>query len=173
MDMFKNGIYYSSDKINYKYFLKDNLSKKANYNDYCILSLITKEASRKISSETKDSNQVSPFDFDYDINDIKKLDESNISLSDISDLDLDADEEKLKNKEDSFNSCDDDINQSEEEEIKIISKKRIKRKNQNEYHDLEFDEQLDNDLIEIRKELENRRRFSVQVDYFKKMDYKV
>ena len=30
------------------------------------------------------------------------------------------------------------------------------------------DKELEKDLIEIRKELENRRRFSVQVDYFNK-----
>ena len=166
--MLNYGVNYSSDKLNYEYCFKNDSAKTFNYNKYCILSLITKKESRKISIETNITNLESPFSFDYDINDIKKLDESDISMSDISELDLDADGEKLKNSENSFNSCDDDINQNDEEEIKIISKKRLKRKSLNKCEDLEFEKELENDLIEIKKELENRRRFSIQVDYFKK-----
>ena len=165
--MLKYGTYYSSDKLNDKYCFMNDSTKSCNYKKYCILSLITKNASRKISIETNITNLETPFAFDYDIDDIKKLDESDISMSDISDLDLDADGEKQKNNEDSFNSCDDDIIQNDEE-IKIISKKKLKRKSLNKCEDLEFEKELENDLIEIKKELENRRRFSVQVDYFKK-----
>ena len=164
--MLKYGTNYSSDKLNYKCCLKDD-SISSDYSKYCILSFVTKKASRKTSSGTNYTNLIYPFVFDYDINDIKKLDESDISMSDISDLDLDADGEKQKNNEDSFNSCDDDIIQNDEE-IKIISKKKLKRKSLNKCEDLEFEKELENDLIEIKKELENRRRFSVQVDYFKK-----
>ena len=167
MEMLKYGDNYSSDKLNYKCCLKDD-SISSDYSKYCILSLVTKKASRKTSSGTNYTNLIYPFVFDYDINDIKKLDESDISLSDISDLDLDEDEEIIKKREDSFNSCDDDINQNDEEEIKIVSKKRIKRNSIITCEDQEFDKELEKDLIEIRKELENRRRFSVQVDYFNK-----
>lgn len=171
--MLKYGNFYSSDKINYKHCLNYNSAKNSNYSKYCILSLITKNVHRKISNATNDTNLANPFAFDYDINDIKKLDESSISLSDISDLDLDAGEEMLKKRENSFNSSNDDINQSDEEEVKIISKKKIKKKSIDQGEDVEFEKQLENDLIEIRKELSNRRRCSVQVDYayFKKSGF--
>ena len=166
--MLKYGEYCSSDKINCKYDLKRDSIKSNNYEKYCILSLITKKASRKVSTSTNDTNLVNPFAFDYDINDIKKLDENSISLSDISNLDLDADEEMLKKHQDSFNSSDDEINKNEEEEEIVISKKSVKRNTLNKGEQLEYDKQLDKDLIEIKKELANRRRFSVQVDYLKK-----
>lgn len=141
-----------------KYFSQETISDK-----HCILSLLSKKASRKLSNATKDTNLVLPNLLDYDLNDIEKINEKDMSISDISYLDLDneTEEDDLKKMDDSFNSLDDE---DEGQEIKVKSKIKAKRYSFTEKDDFEFNKKLDNDFLEIEKILENRRKYSMPVD---------
>lgn len=139
---------------NYIDFVKYNTHK-----NYCILSLLSQNANRKFSLATTDSNQVNPLSLDYDICDTSKLDESDISLSDISDLDLDAKEESDKKLNDSFNSLD----SGEKQKIfKNFKKNPKKQKSINCEEDKEYEDELEKELISIKAEIIKKRRLSVQ-----------
>lgn len=82
--------------------------------------------------------------FDYKFESIKKFDEFNQSMGDISDFDLEGDDEEAKSI---FNSSEED-NDIEEEEIIIKSKSRI-----NKQYNKEYEIQLDKEFEEILGEL--------------------
>ena len=80
--------------------------------------------------------------FDYKYESVKKFDEFNQSLGDISDFDLEGDEEETKSD---FNSSEED-NDIDEEEIIIKSKNRINKQCNKDYEiqlDMEFEKILE------------------------------
>ncbi len=85
---------------------------------------------------------------DYDLQMVKKIDEGNNSLSDISDFDLEEEQNELNN---SFNSSEDkDCNEIEE----IVEKRRAKNENLSIVEDTELDKELDNIVLELLKKNE-------------------
>ena len=109
-------------------------------NEKSILSLIINKEKRRSSINTADTLLIEPKTLDYNYEEIKKFDEFNNSLSDISDFDLE--EEKGENNSE-FNS-EEDNNEFEEEEIIIKNKKIINNKK----NELEYE-------IELEKEFED------------------
>ena len=104
----------SIDKMNYKYLLKTNENcqkplylKGYNKCKYCILSLLINKNEKRESIKTFDSNIIRVDSFKYES--IKKFDEANKSLREISNFDLEMDEENKSN----FNSSEDDDSKEE------------------------------------------------------------
>ena len=93
-----------------------------------------KNNERTYSLKTSNSFNSNPFPLDYNFKEIKRFDELNNSMSDISDFDLENDK---KDNVSEFNSSEED--NSEFEEIKIKTKKdKYKRKSDSDfYFDLE------------------------------------
>ena len=127
-------------KINKPFIDKQKFSP-INPNEKSILSLIINKGKRRSSLNTADTLIIKPKTLDYNLEEIKKFDELNNSLSDISDFDLE--EEKDENKSD-FNS-EEDNNDFEEEEIIIKNKKIINNKK----NDLEYEIELDKEFEDI------------------------
>jgi virulence-associated protein VapD len=119
----------------------------------CILSLLIKkeylaDSHRKRDSfETTDTAILRPRTFDYDSNEIKKFDEFNKSLSDISEFDLEKEEDNNKSE---FNSSDDDNdNDNDEEETIIIKSKRtFNNKEKDKEYEIELEKEYD-DIIKV------------------------
>ena len=116
-----------------------------------ILSILIKKESldnnkKRNSVETAETTLFRPESLDYNSNEIKKFDEFNRSLSDISEFDLEKEEDE--NKSD-FNSSEDDNNDEEEETI-IVKNRRIINNNKN---DTEFEIELEKEYDDIIKEL--------------------
>ena len=115
-----------------------------NYNKYCILSLLIKANSRKDSVKTNISYTSKTDNFNYKYDNIKKFDEQNKSLSDISDFDLEG-------KEDiSFYNSSEEDNVIEEEEIIRKSKKRL---SSIKFKDDDFENDIENEFKELLKQL--------------------
>ena len=115
-----------------------------NYNKYCILSLLIKANSRKDSVKTNISYTSKTDNFNYKYDNIKKFDEQNKSLSDISDFDLEG-------KEDiSFYNSSEEDNVIEEEEIVRKSKKRL---SSIKFKDDDFENDIENEFKELLKQL--------------------
>ena len=119
---------------------KSIFSKEKDKCEYCILSLLLNKDDRKNSMKTNDTYLIKN-DFKYK-EEIKKFDELNNSLSQISDFDLEKDEDCF---ESDFNSSEDE---NEIEEEKIIYKLKTKK----EYDD-DFEIQLEKEYEEIIKEI--------------------
>ena len=132
----------------------DNISIKEqnlNPNNKCILSiLLNKKDRRRNSVETVDTNLIELKNYDYDFKEIKRFDELNKSLSNISEFDLE--EDKNDNKSD-FNSSEDENSESGCEEI--IIKTNIKDRRMKE--DIEYDLELEKEYEEIFKQLNIKR----------------
>ncbi len=132
----------------------DNISIKEqnlNPNNKCILSiLLNKKDRRRNSVETVDTNLIELKNYDYDFDEIKRFDELNKSLSNISEFDLE--EDKNDNKSD-FNSSEDENSESDCEEI--IIKTNIKDRKMKE--DIEYDLELEKEYEEIFKQLNIKR----------------
>ena len=128
-------------------YLKKSLYKENNICKYDILSLLINKNEKSDSFKTFDSNIIKIDSFKYESN--KKFDEANNSLSDISDLDLEMDEE---NKSD-FNSSED--NDSEEEEIITFKSKKNKK---NTKKGDEFGHKIDLEFSEILKGLNIKQK---------------
>ena len=132
----------------------DNISIKEqnlNPNNKCILSiLLNKKDRRRNSVETVDTNLIELKNYDYDFKEIKRFDELNKSLSNISEFDLE--EDKNDNKSD-FNSSEDENSESDCEEI--IIKTNIKDRRMKE--DIEYDLELEKEYEEIFKQLNIKR----------------
>ena len=127
-----------------------NLVNKASYNNNkgIILSLLTnkdKDSNRRNSFKTTDTNFLFPPSLDYNYQEIKRFDEFNDSLSNISEFDLEKDNED--NSE--FNSSEEDNNDSEVEFIEIKSRKKIYGKK----NDIEYEIQLEKECDEIVNKL--------------------
>ena len=152
----------SCDKIMSNYpKTQTNSTKNNTKNNFCILSVISQNANRKLSMATTDTNPVNPLVLDYDIDDTSKLDDS--SLSDISELDLDAKEESDKELNDSFNTSD---NEKEKKLFKKFKKGHHKQQSINCKEDVEYDDELEKELIAIKAEITQKRRLSVQPNFF-------
>ena len=128
-------------------YLKKSLYKENNKCKYDILSLLINNNEKSDSFKTFDSNIIKIESFKYESN--KKFDEANNSLSDISDFDLEMDEE---NKSD-FNSSKD--NDSEEEEIITFKSKKNKKYTKKED---EFEYKIDLEFSEILKGLNIKQK---------------
>ena len=127
-----------------------NLVNKTSYNNNkgIILSLLTnkdKDSNRRNSFKTTDTNFLFPQSLDYNYQEIKRFDEFNDSLSNISEFDLEKDNED--NSE--FNSSEEDNNDSEVEFIEIKSRKKIYGKE----NDIEYEIQLEKECDEIVNKL--------------------
>ena len=130
-------------------FNPSNFSKKRqnlNPNKKCILSLLLNKKNRRRNSvKTADTNLFILKNYDYDFKEIKRFDELNKSLSDISDFDLEK--ENIEHKSD-FNSSQDEDSESDCEEI--IIKRNIKDKME---EDIEYELELEKEYEEIFKQL--------------------
>ena len=141
------NILYNSNKIISKPI---NLVNKTSYNNNkgIILSLLTnkdKDNNRRNSFKTTDTNFLFPPSLDYNYQEIKRFDEFNDSLSNISEFDLEKDNED--NSE--FNSSEEDNNDSGVEFIEIKSRKKIYGKE----NDIEYEIQLEKECDEILNKL--------------------
>ena len=112
-----------------------------------ILSLLLKNRERKNSLKTTDTNILKPFSLDYDFKEIKRFDELNNSLSDISELDLEKDNNNENKSE--FNSSQEYNSQSDDETIVIKDKRKFNCRK----FDYEYEKELEKDYEEIIKYL--------------------
>ena len=126
---------------------KEKISK-TNKQQNSILSLFTSKNKRRNSVKTADTNICNPMKLDYDLSEIKKFDELNNSLSDISDFDL----EKSEEEESEFNSSEED-NSFVDDQI-IIKKEKM---NHNKKFDVEYEIELNKELENIIKELKTEK----------------
>ena len=124
-------------------FANEEKISKTNKYQNCI-SLITGENKRRNSVKTADTNIHIPMRLDYDLREVKKFDELNYSLSEISEFDL----EKSEEEKSEFNSSEDDDSFIEDQEI-IFKKEKINRKKL----DVEYEIELEKELEDIMKEL--------------------
>ena len=122
-------------------------NNECKYSKYSILSLLIKrnKKERKYSIRTTDSSSLKINNFNYEQKIDKKFDEFNKSLSDISDFDLEKEED---NKSD-FNSSEDDDNDFEEE-IVFKSRKQLNNKNKDETYGIQIDLEFENILKELK-----------------------
>ena len=118
-----------------------------------ILSLLKKSDDRKSSLKTTDIEIFQSSFLDYKIKEIKKFDELNNSLSDISEFDLENYNEE--NDKSEFNSSEEE-NDAEFVDEEIILKRRrnynIKR------YDSEYENELEKNFEEILKILHNNEK---------------
>ena len=110
-----------------------------------ILSLLKNKNKRRNSAKTAYTNLCTPLKIDYDFKDIKRFDEINNSLSDISEFDLEKDHSENKSE---FNSSEEDIKDYEEE---IKFKKKLIYKNIN--YDKEYEIEIEREYEQIINEL--------------------
>ena len=116
-------------------FYKIDLEKKK-FKNLTILSYITNKTERRFSAKTSLTDSV-PEKFDYDLSMVNKYDE-NLSLSFISDFDLE--EEEDDKKDESFDSCENDTC-IEEIEIKKKTNKKFLNNIENEERDFELEKE--------------------------------
>ena len=124
---------------------KEKISKANKYQN-CIISLITGENKRRNSVKTADTNMHTPMRLDYDLSEVKKFDELNNSLSEISEFDL----EKSEEEKSEFNSSEDDDSFIEEQEI-IFKKEKINRKKLDFKYEIELEKELEDIMQELKK----------------------
>ena len=110
-------------------------------NKKCILSLLTNKDIIRNSFTTNETNIFQLTNLDYDFKEIKKFDELNNSLGDISEFDLEKDNDESESE---FNSSKGNNSMLEDEEIimrtKIINSKEC---------DLEYKKEIDKEYEEI------------------------
>ena len=124
---------------------KEKISKTNKYQN-CIISLITGENKRRNSVKTADTNIHIPMRLDYDLSEVKKFDELNNSLSEISEFDL----EKSEEEKSEFNSSEDDDSFIENQEI-IFKKEKINRKKLDVQYEIELEKELEDIMQELKK----------------------
>ena len=108
-----------------------------------ILSSLIKNIERQNSLKTTDTKL--PV-LDYDFCEIKRFNELNHSLSDISEFDLEKDKDKNKSE---FNSSESNNSDFEDEIIIVKSKKKVDLRNIN----YEYEKELEEEYEEILKDL--------------------
>ena len=140
----KLEIDFSKEKQQKNNFKNEEKVSKANKCQNSVLSLFTGKNKRRNSFKTADTNIFPPMKFDYDLDEIKKFDELNQSLSDISEFDLEQSEEEKSE----FNSSEEDDSFVEDQEI-IIKKEKMNHKK----IDFEYEIELDKELEDIMKQL--------------------
>ncbi len=128
----------------------DFINTKNNKNKGAILSLLAnKNDKKKNSFKTVDSILKTPI-LEYSFDEIKRFDELNNSLSDISEFDLEKEREEVSE----FNSSEDENDDSED--IKIEQKGRRKSKRKENYN--EFENEIEQEYKEILKQLHKEKR---------------
>ena len=118
-----------------------NEKRPEDLNKKCILSLLANKDIIRNSFTTNETNIFQLSNLDYDFKEIKKFDELNNSLGDISEFDLENDDDECESE---FNSSKGDNSMLEDEEI-IMRTKIINSKE----HDLEYKKEIDKEYEEI------------------------
>ena len=126
-------------------FANEEIISKANKYQNSIISLFIGKNKRRSSVKTAHTNICIPMRFDYDLNEVKKFDELNNSLSDISEFDL----EKSEEEKSEFNSSEEDDSFIEEEII--FKKEKLNRKKLDAEYEIELDKELENIMQELKK----------------------
>ena len=116
---------------------KENLIDSEN----SVLSLLLKKDDKRYSVKTVNTNFSIKKILDYNLKEIKRFDEVNSSLSDISDFDLEKEKDENKSE---FNSSEDGNIESDNDE-EIFSKHKIKKeRNENDYkYELEIEKEYE------------------------------
>ena len=139
--------YPSNDlKDNKKESININPENEKELNKRCILSLLSNNEKGVSSVKTVDTNLNKFLYINYNYEEIKRFDEINNSLSDISDFDL----EMGDNEDDSeFNSSEEDKNSSQDEIICVHSKIRSNSR----IIDSEYEKEINRECEEIIRTL--------------------
>ena len=124
---------------------EEKISKENKYQN-SILSLFTGKNRRRNSAKTADTSIFPPMKLDYDLNEIKKFDEFNKSLSDISEFDL----EKSEEEKSEFNSSEEDDSFIEDQEI-IFKKEKMNHKILDAEYEIELEKELEDIMKQIKK----------------------
>ena len=128
---------------------------KFNKENYKILSFLMSNKKDISSLENTYSNSLTSFNFDYEENSIKKFDEFNTSLNNISFFDLEE-EEKEQDGNSSFNSLECSLNEEsneENEEIEQILEYELDILQKEDENDEQYEVELNKDYEEIEKEI--------------------
>ena len=128
-----------------KFTNEEKVSKSNKYQN-SILSLFTGKNKRRSSLKTADTKLCAPMNYDYDLNEVKKFDELNNSLSDISEFDL----EKSEDEKSKFNSSEEDDSFIEDQEI-IFKKEKMNHKKLDVEYEIELDKEMENIMKELKK----------------------
>lgn len=128
---------------------------KFNIENYNILSFLMSNKKDISSLENTHSNSLASLHFDYEENSVKKFDEFNNSLNDISFFDLEE-EEKDNDGNSSFNSLDysfKEENNEEKEEIEQILEYELDILQKEDENDGQYEIELDKDYEQIEKDI--------------------
>ena len=128
-----------------KFTNEEKVSKSNKYQN-SILSLFTGKNKRRSSLKTADTKLCAPMNYDYDLSEVKKFDELNNSLSDISEFDL----EKSEDEKSEFNSSEEDDSFIEDQEI-IFKKEKMNHKKFDVEYEIELDKEMENIMKELKK----------------------
>ena len=128
----------ASISIKSKYALKNTnhfiFNKNPSINKIdTVLSLLMKNKiieERRPSCKTCFTDTITGLNLNYNSKDIKKFDELNDSLSDISEFDLEKAQDDINSE---FNSSEENISDIEEEKIFVKSRRKIEQKEDIEY----------------------------------------
>ena len=126
---------------------------KFHIENYNILSFLMSTKKEISALENTHSNSFTSFNFDYEENSVKKFDEFNKSLNDISFFDLEE-EEKKNDGNSSFNSLDysfEEENNEENEEIEQILEYELDILQKEDDNDGQFEDELNKDYEQIEK----------------------
>jgi hypothetical protein len=128
---------------------------KFNIENYNILSFLMNNKKEISALENTHSNSLTSFNFDYEENSVKKFDEFNMSLNNISLFDLEE-EEKENDGNSSFNSLDYSLkeeNNEENEEIEQILEYELDILQKEDENDDQYETELKKDYEQIEKEI--------------------
>ena len=126
------------------------INKENNKNKGAILSLLANKNDKKKNSFRTVDSILKTSNLEYSFDEIKKFDELNNSLSDISEFDL----EKEKEDTSEFNSSEDESDDSED--IKIEQKGRRNFDRKKNYN--EFENEIEKEYKEILNQLNKEKR---------------
>jgi hypothetical protein len=128
---------------------------KFNKENYIILSFLMNNKKEISSLDNTHLNSLTSFNFDYEENSVKKFDEFNMSLNNISLFDLEE-EEKENDGNSSFNSLDYSLkeeNNEENEEIEQILEYELDILQKEDENDDQYETELKKDYEQIEKEI--------------------
>ena len=128
---------------------------KFNKENYIILSFLMNNKKEISSLDNTHLNSLTSFNFDYKENSVKKFDEFNMSLNNISLFDLEE-EEKENDGNSSFNSLDyslEEENNEENEEIEQILEYELDILQKEDENDDQYETELKKDYERIEKEI--------------------
>ena len=128
---------------------------KFSIENYNILSFLVSSRKEVSALEKTHSQSLTSFNFDYEENSVKKFDEFNKSLNDISFFDLEE-EEKEKDANSSFNSLEYSLegeNNEENEEIEQILELEMDIIQKEDNNEENYEIELNKDYEQIEKEI--------------------